>query len=489
MKDKAFELPPRNAPELWLAQVATSPDPELTIREHCAALVSAAEPGAVDAFDGSRPLEILLVGYNGAGNLGADVRVAELIAQIAHLLGPVPARLRLVTVSPFLPPSLFPARIGACEIIEEQIVEYVPLGLERLVTGSDIVLACEGSMFKSTFSDTLSTIMFAAVAMARAHGKLAIAVGAEAGKMTPELEAFACASFADSPILARNARSRDQLAGLGLNAQTGADTAWSFAPNRADEAAACLADLGVDPARDLTIICPINPFWWPVHIDLARAASLTGPDPLHYGAGFFHADSLERRADMAAYIAAVADAMSAHVETTGSFLLSFGMERIDAQAVAELDQALQERGVAATDRGTLVSGEADPHVMVHILRRARLLVTSRFHAAVLAAGAAVPAIGVSLDERLKTLLSDAGVGDRVLPVKPAEIAARLPSLMAGVWRAGPRAGAPMEALARREIAAQDAQGLALRALMAVEFPALKAQLPALTSGLGTAREG
>lgn len=478
MSADTMDIPARDNEPRWLQQIATSSDPEGVIRAHCKALVAAADPGAARApYDGSRPLEILLVGYNGAGNLGADVRVAELARQLAHLLAPVPVKLRLVTMAPFLPESLFPARRGTCEIVEEQIENYVPLALDALARQVDVVLACEGSMFKSTFSDTLSSIMFAAVALARRYGKPALAVGAEAGRMTPDLEAFACASFGDAPILARNARSCAQLHALGLNAMPGADTAWSIRAAPATAAEEVLRGLGLAPGQPVTVVCPINPFWWPVSIDLPRAAALKEPDPLHYGAGFFHADSPDRRARTAAYLDALAAGLSAHAAETGSLIVVLGMERIDALAVEALADRL---GPLAAK---VVSGDHPPEVLVALLRRADLLVSSRFHAIVLAAGGGVPAIGVSLDERIATLLADAGCDGQVLPADGEVLSRELPPLIARSWEARARLSDRLRAAAVRELAAQEQQGRDLRDLLAGAIDGLAGRLGPISSGL------
>ena len=478
MTDAVLDIPDRDKEPQWLQQIAMSADPEGVIREHCKALVAAADKTvARPPFDGARALEILLVGYNGAGNLGADVRVAELARQIAHLLAPVPVVMRIVTMAPFLPESLFPTCFGNCEIVEEQIANYVPLALDALVREVDVVLVCEGSMFKSTFSDTLSSIMFAAVALARRYGKFAMAVGAEAGTMTPDLEAFACEAFGNAPILARNARSCAQLRALGLNAMPGADTAWSIPAVPGSAAEQVLSDLGQAPGQPVTIVCPINPFWWPVKIDLPRAAQLTEPDPLHYGAGFFHADSPERRAKTAAYLDHLAAGLLAHQETTGSLIVVLGMERIDALAV----DALAER--LGPSAAKVLSGDHPPEVLVALLRKADLLVSSRFHAVVLAAGGGVPAIGVSLDERIATLLRDAGAEGQVLSVDGETLARGLGPLLERTWATRDHLSGLLRSAAERELAAQERQGWDLRNLLLDAIMGLADGVGPISSGL------
>ena len=53
-----------------------------------------------------KPLKLLLAGYNGARNTGADVRVAEIVRQLQHLLGQ-PVELTVMTLDPTLTAGYF----------------------------------------------------------------------------------------------------------------------------------------------------------------------------------------------------------------------------------------------------------------------------------------------------------------------------------------------------------------------------------------------
>jgi polysaccharide pyruvyl transferase WcaK-like protein len=121
--------------------------------------------------------------------------------------------------------------------------------------------------------------------------------------------------------------------------------------------------------------------------------------------------------------------------------------------------------------------------MVAILRQADMLVSSRFHAVVLALGGGVPAVGVSLDERIATLLADAGAPDRVLPVDPAALGTQLAPLLAKTWAERASLAAPSRAQATRELAAQGRQGMILRGLIAEAFEVIADRLDPVAGGL------
>ena len=98
------------------------------------------------------PLKLLFVGYNGARNTGSDVRVEEAVRQFRHLFPQM--RATVVTQNPSLTDGYF---AGADQVHAPDIF---PQFLYRQVREHDGVVACEGSMFKSTFANALSAMMF-----------------------------------------------------------------------------------------------------------------------------------------------------------------------------------------------------------------------------------------------------------------------------------------------------------------------------------------
>ena len=114
-------------------------------------------------------------------------------------------------------------------------------------------------------------------------------------------------------------------------------------------------------------------------------------------------------------------ALFAKVAGTGKGI--FGMEKLDAPACSLLARRLEDRGVTAP---LLLSADYDGYVMTAVLRALSLLVTSRYHAQVLASGALVPAIAVSMDERLEHLSAELGCDPRLLfGVEEADLAPKL----------------------------------------------------------------
>lgn len=374
---------------------------------------------ATPARDPRAPLRLLLAGYNGGGNTGADVRVAEMIRQIRAILGREHVRIGLIATGETLPLEL------ADEIKPELVTDYLPDFLERTLRQYDGVIACEGSMFKSNFSSSLAAFMGGSLGIASASQRLAVGYGAEAGRMEPEMAQFVT-ELGDGPlILCRNRESKTLLDGLGLRTRLGADTAWTYQALPEVAVQQRLRLLGIDK-RPLLVVCPVNPFWWPVKPDLVKAYELEqhgAHKDLHYAAMMFHADSDEIRRSYAAYLDAIAKAaMQWQQENNGSVLI-IGMDRVDRRACAELASRF------SSAPPVIYSGDVSPSTIVGMLRSADLLLSSRFHAIVTSMQAGVPAVGISMDERIANLLGESENDRRLLRADSPQLAEQiLPAL-------------------------------------------------------------
>ena len=109
------------------------------------------------------------------------------------------------------------------------------------------MVACEGSMFKSKFANALTTMMIGSLGIAAVQNKLSVGYGAEAGHMDPLVERMCaryCKRFADH--YAQRWNRRTLLRELGVPAELGTDTAWTFEPLPPEYGAGVLRDVGWD---------------------------------------------------------------------------------------------------------------------------------------------------------------------------------------------------------------------------------------------------
>jgi polysaccharide pyruvyl transferase WcaK-like protein len=371
-----------------------------------------------------QPLKLLLAGYVGTRNTGADLRVEELIRQLRTILGDDNLQLSCLTVD-------HARSAGYFRTVQQ--VRLPPIFMHFLFEECPKhhgVVACEGSMFKSKFANALSTMMAGALGMASAEGKLSVGYGAEAGEMDESLRRFVRKHVAQSLVICRNDPSRKVLEGLGVRTKGGTDTAWTFEPSAPEVGSRKLRDAGWDGRRPVLIVCPINPFCWPAGPDLMRAAALGLFGEFraeHFRSVYFHSWSEDRERRYHAYLDALARGVREFVKETDAFVACVGMEALDRNPCEELAKRLP------FGAPLFVSDDHDMYTLVSVLRQASLLVSSRFHAMVSSMPGGVPGVGVTMDERIQNLLQDSGHSELLLRVSDADLATRLVDTMRSAY--------------------------------------------------------
>jgi hypothetical protein len=254
-------------------------------------------------------LKLLFAGYNGTRNMGSDVRVEEMLRQIRHILGGDNTSFTVMTFNPSLSQGYF----------EGTAPNIFPPFLSDEVPKHHGVVACEGSMFKSKFANALTTMMIGSLGIAAAQNKLSVGYGGEAGHMDP-LIAKMCARYCqNSLVITRNEESRTLLRDLGVPTELGTDTAWTFDPAPAEYGQAVLRKIGWDGGTPVLVVCPINPFEWPVKASVAKfaARTLTGAyKDSHYRSVYFHNSGAAADRALEHYLTAIANAVAASTTKT-----------------------------------------------------------------------------------------------------------------------------------------------------------------------------
>lgn len=391
---------------LW-DRVKDAVDPDRALQASMAAAIEATAVRGVmgmspETWSPGKPLRLLLAGYVGTRNTGADVRVEEMIRQFRHVVGDDDLELGIMTIDPKLTRGYFRA------VHQMTLPAVFPPFLAEQCPKYHGVVACEGSMFKSKFSSALTCMMAGALGVANAENKLSVGYGAEAGAMTPSLRDFVRKHCKKSLVICRNEPSREVLGELGIRTTSGADTAWTFDPAPSARGQQLLREAGWDGRQKILVVCPINPFWWPVKPDLLKFAAyhLGGQyKHEHYTAFYFHHHSEAADKKYAAYLQALADAVNAFGQEKEFFTILVGMEQLDRHACEDLLPRL-DRGAAL-----FISDEHDMYDLVSVLRCCNMMISSRFHAIVTSMPGLVPSAGVTMDERIRNLMNDRGHPD------------------------------------------------------------------------------
>lgn len=369
------------------------------------------------------PLRILLAGYVGTRNTGADVRTEEMIRQFRHLFGDEHVELSICTIEPALTKGYFRT------VRQLHIPQIFHKFLYDTVRTQHGVIACEGSMFKSKFANALSTMMVGALGLATAEEKIAVGYGGEAGNMDPSLSRLVEKHCQDALVITRNVESAAVLDRLGVPTALGTDTAWTFEAAPKERAETLLRRAGWDGKKQVIAFCPINPFWWPVKPEPLKAAlnGLSGGwSDAHYKSIYFHAHGEDVDRAFEAYLRGLAGALKDYSRDRDVFPILVGMERLDRRACERLD------GMLGGGTPMFVSDEHEMYEMVAILRACSMVVSSRYHALVCSMPALVPSIGVTMDERIRNLMADRGQPELALEVDDPELDGKLLARMEAV---------------------------------------------------------
>ena len=351
-------------------------------------------------------LKILLVGYNGARNTGADVRVVAITRQLKELFDPDRIEITVMALDRENLRGYFDPDVKLYKF-----TTAFPLSLYRACSASHIALIAEGSTLKSTFADALTLYFCEASGIMRSQKKPCIAYGTEAGQMSLFLRKNVKALCGSTYFIARTQASLDVLRSLGLRGHVGTDSAWLYdGAVSGQEAQNWLLSHGWDGKKPLVGAAVIDPFCWPVRSSLAKwiRSRITGRTEDCYDKWYFFSRSPERSAAYARYLAGFASAVNRYCREKDAFVVVIGMEKLDDGACRRLEKKLKvpcTRLVSANHRAALMTG---------VLRQLSLLATSRYHAAVLSMDRAIPIAAVSMDERLDSLMEECSLAGRYL---------------------------------------------------------------------------
>ncbi len=371
--------------------------------------------GAGKPWQPGEKLKLLFAGYNGTRNMGSDVRVEEMLRQIRHILGAERVDFTAMTFDFERSKGYF------AETAQVRLPDIFPPFLSDEVPRHHGVVACEGSMFKSKFANALTTMMIGSLGIAAAQNKLSVGYGGEAGHMDPLLAKMCARYCKDSLVITRNEESRTVLRELGVPTELGTDTAWTFEPRSAEYGQSVLRQVGWDGRTPILVVCPINPFEWPVKASVAKLAlhSTVGAyKKSHYRGPYFHNAGPAADRAYEHYLTSIANAVDAFRKQRSVFVILAATERLDARPAKRISDKLG--GVPI-----LTSDEYNMYELVSILRSCHMMASSRYHGIVTSMPALVPSAGITMDERIRNLMRERGHQELLMNVDDADLEQKL----------------------------------------------------------------
>lgn len=372
-------------------------------------------------------LKILLVGYNGKRNTGADVRVAEMVDQYYRILGKDNCEITVMTLDPeltevyFKPPT---KQYDFSSIFFKDLLDAC--------SSHHLAVLCEGSTLKSKFANALTLFFCEAAGIMKKQEKPCLAYGSEAGDMDAFVRKTAEDLCDETYFIARTQPSLEIVRSMGLQGHLGTDTAWTFTPGPADWAIKELKEkTGWDGKKPLVGFAVINPFWWPVSPSVMKIfkSAITRDWEDHFEKYYFFTSSPERKALFEAYVGGLADAANRFAEKHDAHVVAIGMEMLDLEPCEYFCSKIK------TPTGLFSSKFYDGYQMCSVLHQLSMLVTSRYHARVLSSSAGVPSIAVSMDERLYNIFSECGhIEDYYLKTDAPDLGNEVYSTMEKCWK-------------------------------------------------------
>jgi polysaccharide pyruvyl transferase WcaK-like protein len=178
-------------------------------------------------------IRVLMVGYNGANNTGAEALLQSDIEDVRAVLGPEAH----ITV-----PTLNEANLRRY-LAEGPTLRIVPMptlffgAIRRLVRDSDLVLLAEGSTYMDTWGSPLLWLFLWATHCAAELGKPCLAYAVDAGTLKPaNARRVARVASRTGLIVTRNRAAAGRLRTMGVTApiQSTADNAFTFQSRLAD---------------------------------------------------------------------------------------------------------------------------------------------------------------------------------------------------------------------------------------------------------------
>lgn len=339
---------------------------------------------------------VLLMGYNGANNTGAEALLLADIQDVRAVMGTD----AIITI-----PTLNEANLRRY-VREGPALRIAPipsiyfLALRRLVRNNDLIVLVEGSTYMDTWTSALLWAFLWTTHCAHRMGKPSLAYAVDAGRLST-FDRYLVRREASKTdlIITRSKAAADRLRSWGVAApiEVTADNAFTFRPDRADDD--FVNALWPEARAGIVGFCSVNIFRWPVVMRPWGRGQDLYKWPYYFSRS---RDRLHSAETLAQGYAALADRV---VEEHEKCVALICMEQLDEPFARRIRQLMRR-----PDRARIVSSrEYNASQLTVLLRRLDLLVTSRYHASILSLAARVPQVAVGHDLRLKSLYGDLGL--------------------------------------------------------------------------------
>jgi polysaccharide pyruvyl transferase WcaK-like protein len=339
---------------------------------------------------------ILLAGYNGANNTGAEAKLLSVIDEVRSVLGP-----EVQIIVPTLNEENL--RRYLKESPKLKIEPVTPSlffwDIRKFVKESDLVLIVEGSCYMDTWGSALLWYYLLATRNAHAMGKPCVGYSVDAGDAS-RFNRWLIRREASKTnlILVRTEKAAERLRNWKVTApiEVTADNAFAFNPDPADEG---LLNRVWPETSHVVGIAAEDIYKWPVVIRPWGPKKHCYRWPYYYTHSHTSCCKSELLADV---LAVQADEI---IEDYGMSVALLSMEGLDATFANKIQSLMKH----ADRTKVFTSSQYNASQMTSILRSLELLVTSRYHAGVLSLACQIPQTAIGHDLRIKDFYADLGI--------------------------------------------------------------------------------
>ncbi len=355
---------------------------------------------AAKSITNNKQIRLLLVGYNGANNTGAEALLLSDIEDMRAVFG----HDAIITVPTLNPDNLRRYIKESPNLRIAAIPSIFFMAMRRLVKEHDLVVLVEGSCYMDTWTSALLWLFLWATRCARALGKPCLAYAVDAGKLSGSNQRLVRREASTTGlIVTRSQAAADRLRSYGVRApiEVTADNAFNFHPDPADEG--WFKKAWPELKSGVVGIAPVDSYLWPV------VMRPWGRKEDCYKWPYYFSRSRKRRRDTGILAEGYAKLADNIITQYGKSVALICMEQLDEPIARMIHSRMKH-----ADRARLFSArECNASRMTALLRSLDLLITSRYHACVLSMAACVPQIAIGHDLRLKTIYDDLGLKDEL----------------------------------------------------------------------------
>jgi len=340
---------------------------------------------------------ILIYGYHGMRNTGADSRLLAMRDILAQL----------VPQAELIVPSFHPTNLRYVDGVTHVNINPAtyPWAAKKYIRAADVMILSEGNMLTDEFSKHLMRAFTIAVEQAKTLSVPSVGLALDSGKLEPQHIARVRDALNSMTLLtARSAGAKCSLEKMGVTVPITktADCAVSMNLLPINERQVVRQKVGMAESKPIYGIAPVDFYMWPAVISLFGQKDEYVRWPFK---GTWPDNGKEKNVKLVKNWATYANYLL--TKKPNSKIALIAMEAVDERFCLKIREQLHE-----PERSIIISSiRLTPKQISACLEGLTSLATSRYHALVLSLPFAIPYIALGHDTRTRYISNELGIDD------------------------------------------------------------------------------